>query len=154
MAGVSATSGSWLGHDARAQYRALASLRWAMLKNGLRSIKGKFEVGARTVAYVLYAAMGLGLGVGAGAASFLLVSHGKWQFLPVPFWLVFLIWQFVPVMMASFQEQFDMSILLRFPVRFGSYLLLWIVFGLADISTILGVLCCIGIWVGITVARP
>jgi ABC-2 type transport system permease protein len=154
MAGVSATAGSWLGHDARAQYRALASLRWAMLKNGLRSIKGKFEVGARTVAYVLYAAMGLGLGVGAGAASFLLVSHGKWQFLPVPFWLVFLIWQFVPVMMASFQEQFDMSILLRFPVRFGSYLLLWIVFGLADISTILGVLCCIGIWVGITVARP
>jgi ABC-2 type transport system permease protein len=57
-------------------------------------------------------------------------------------------------MLASFQEQFDLSILLRFPVRFGSYYLLYVVFGLADVSTIMGGLCCLGIWVGIAVARP
>ena len=60
----------------------------------------------------------------------------------------------VPIMLASFQEQFDLGILLRFPVRFGSYYLLYVVFGLADVSTIMGGLCCLGIWVGITLARP
>ncbi len=56
-------------------------------------------------------------------------------------------------MMASLQEQFDLGILLRFPVSFRSYLLLYVFFGLGDISTILGVLCCLGIFAGIAVAR-
>jgi len=32
-------------------------------------------------------------------------------------------------MLASFQEQFDLSCLLRFPVSFQSFFLLYIVFG-------------------------
>jgi ABC-2 type transport system permease protein len=132
----------------------MATLRWQMFRNGLRSHKGAFELGARTVSYVLYALMGLGLGTGAGAVTYALTSNGLWRLLPIPFWMVFLLWQLVPVMLASFQEQFDLGILLRFPVRFGSYFLLWVVFGLADISTILGVLCCTGIWIGITIVRP
>jgi len=150
----SVSGGGWLGAEARAQYAAMASLRWQMFRNGLRFRKGAFEAGARTVSYVLYAVMGLGLGLGMGAVAYLLASRGLWRFLPVPLWLVCLLWQLVPVMLASFQEQFDLGILLRFPVRFGSYYLLWVLFGLADISTVLGALCCFGIWVGITIARP
>jgi len=73
---------------------------------------------------------------------------GLWKRLAVcsrPILAVFLFWQMIPIMMASFQEQFDLSILLRFPVAFGSYFLLFIVFGLADSSTILGGLCCVGL---------
>jgi ABC-2 type transport system permease protein len=154
MAGVDGAGGGTLGAEARAQYAALASLRWAMLRNGLRSIKGKFEVGASAVAYAIYAVMGLGFGFGAGTAAYLLVSNGKWRLLPVLFWVLCFAWQTIPVMLASFQEQFDMGIVLRFPVRFGSYFLLWVVFGLADISTILGGLCCLGIWIGIMITRP
>jgi ABC-2 type transport system permease protein len=154
MAGIDKAGGGTLGAEARTQYAALASLRWALLRNGLRSIKGKFEVGANSVAYALYALLGLGFGFGAGSAAYLLASNGKWRFLPVLFWALCFAWQMIPVMLASFQEQFDMGILLRFPIRFGSYYLLWVVFGLADISTILGGLCCLGIWIGITIARP
>jgi len=39
-------------------------------------------------------------------------------------------------------------------VSFWSYFLLYAVFGLVDVSTILGTLCCLGIWIGATVARP
>jgi ABC-2 type transport system permease protein len=146
--------GGMLGAQARAQYAALANLRWHMFRNGLRSKLGAFELGARTVAYVLYAVLGLGLGLGVGTGAYFLASAGKWQFLPILFWGVFILWQMIPVMMASFQEQFDLGILLRFPVRFGSYFLLYLVFGLADFSTILGGLCCVGLWVGITIAQP
>ena len=73
---------------------------------------------------------------------------------PVLFWVLAFLWQAIPVMLASFQEQFDLGILLRFPLRFGSYVLLYLVFGLVDISTILGGLCCVGIWFGVAAARP
>ncbi len=57
-------------------------------------------------------------------------------------------------MLASFQTQFDLDVLLRFPVSFDSFYLLHLIFGLVDVSTILGGFCCLGIWTGITVARP
>jgi ABC-2 type transport system permease protein len=132
----------------------MAALRWHMFVNGLRSNRGAFELGARTVSFVLYAFMGLGLGTIMGAGAYALASNEKWQFLPAVFWVACILWQVGPVMLASFQEQFDLGILLRFPVRFRSYYLLYVVFGLADVSTIIGALCCLGILVGVTMARP
>lgn len=156
MAGVKSVGidGEVLNASARAQYAAMAALRWHMFINGLRSKSGAFELGARMVAYFFYALMGLGLGVLMGAGAFLLANDDQWQFLPLLFWALCFLWQVGPVMLASFQEQFDLGILLRFPVRFGSYYLLYVVFGLADISTIVGGLCCLGIWAGVTLARP
>jgi ABC-2 type transport system permease protein len=156
MAGVNAVGpgASAFSASARAQYAAMAALRWHMFVNGLRSKGGAFELGARTVSFVLYAFMGLGLGTIMGAGAYALASNEKWQFLPAVFWVACILWQVGPVMLASFQEQFDLGILLRFPVRFRSYYLLYVVFGLADVSTIIGTLCCLGIWVGVTMARP
>ena len=148
-----ASGGGMFGAQARAQYAALARLRWHMFSNGLRSRKGALELGARTVSFIFYGLGGLAMGVGAGFAAFALTIGNQWKFLPILFWAVFFVWQVVPIMLASFQEQFDLGILLRFPVRFGSYYLLYVVFGLLDISTILGGLCCAGILLGITVVR-
>ena len=147
--GLGALSGA-----ARTQYAAMAALRWHMFINGLRSKGGAFELGARTVSFVLYAFMGLGLGAIMGVGAYFMASGKASLFLPVVFWAVCILWQVGPVMLASLQEQFDLSILLRFPVRFRSYYLLYVVFGLADVSTIIGALCCLGIWVGFTMARP
>jgi ABC-2 type transport system permease protein len=146
--------GGVLGPLARAQYGALARLRWRMFSNSLRSTKGALELGARTFSYLVYGSMGLALGAGAGVVTYFLVVEDRWRFLPIVFWVLAFLWQMIPVMLASFQEQFDLGIILRFPVRFGSYFLLYLVFGLLDISTILGGLCCLGIWIGAAVARP
>jgi ABC-2 type transport system permease protein len=125
-----------------------------MFKNGLRSNRGLFELGARTFAYLIYGVMGLGMGVGVGVGAYFLVARGEMKYFPVLMWVVFLVWQLVPVAMASFQEQYDISGLLRFPVSFWSFYLLFLVFGLVEISTIIGGLCCFGIWAGVTVAAP
>jgi ABC-2 type transport system permease protein len=139
---------------ARSQYRALASMRWSMFRNGLRSSKGALELGARTVMYVFYVLMGVGLAAGLGGGAYAIATTEKWEFLPAVFWVVFVLWQAVPVSLASFQEQYDLGGLLRFPVAFGSFYLLHLIFGLIDVSTILGAFCCSGIWVGLTIARP
>ncbi|MGA2649849.1 MAG: hypothetical protein ABSF28_04980 [Terracidiphilus sp.] len=153
-AGQIPLGGGAFGPVARAQYGALARLRWQMLSNGLRFRKGAVELGVRTLGFLIYGFTGLVLGGGLGFAAYLLTANNQWRFLPLVFWATFVLWQMIPVMMASFQEQFDLGTLLRFPVSFQSFFLLYAVFGLADISTILGGLCCVGIWVGITVALP
>lgn len=153
-AGVASTGSGLFSPLARAQYSALAGLRWRIFVNGLRSNLGAFELGARVVAYIAYCVMGLGIGSGAGATAYVLSDREHWQYFPIVFWAVFVVWQVVPIMLASFQDQFDLGGLLRFPVSFRSYFLLFVVFGLSDVSTIIGGLCCLGIFVGVTIARP
>ena len=157
LAGVAPTTVAGVGplsRLSRKQYVALATMRWRLLTNSVRSVQGAFELGARGVAFLIYALMGLGLGIGLGAGAYSIASTGKWHILPALFWLVFVVWQVLPVALASFQEQFDLGMLLRFPVNFGSFYLLNILFGLVDIPAILGGLCCVGLWTGITLARP
>lgn len=139
---------------ARAQYGALVRLRWHIFLNGLRSKAGAFEFGARTVSYFIYALMGVGLAFGAGGIAYALAADHEWKYMPVVFWFVMLTWQIVPVMLASFQEQFNLGSLLRFPVAFSSFYFLYVVFGFSDVSTAIGALCSLGILTGITLVYP
>ncbi len=125
-----------------------------MFMHGLRSIHGVLDLGATGVAWLLYSLMGLGMGLGLCAAAYSVASHSSWQYLPVLFWAISILWLMFPMMVASFQEQSNLGIILRFPVLFGSYFLLYLIFGLMDASTIVGALCCAGVWLGIIIARP
>ena len=139
---------------ARIQYGALARMRLHMLANNVRSVQGAFELGARTVTFLIYALMGCALSAGLCIGAYIMASRSLWQPLPMLFWITFIVWQVVPIALASFQEQFDISGILRFPVTFPSFYLLQLVFGLVDVPVILGSLCCLGIYVGIVLARP
>lgn len=160
MAGVAkdgsrfTSSGSLVSRLALCQYRALMTMRFRMLVNSVRSVQGAFEFGARGVAFVIYSIMGVSLGIGLGAGSYSMVSSGHFQYMTALAWTVLLVWQVLPIALASFQEQFDFNGLLRFPVSFASFYLLSIAFGLVDIPALLGGICCIGIWTGVTLARP
>lgn len=147
-------SSSALGSLARHQYSAIIWMRYRMLTNSLRSVQGAFEFSAKGVAFIIYSMMGIGLGIGLGSGAYELIKTEHFQYLPALFWTVFLIWQVLPIALASFQEQFDLSGLLRFPMSFGSFYLLSIAFGLVDVPAILGGICCLGIWIGVTLARP
>ncbi|HEY3627951.1 MAG TPA: hypothetical protein VGL00_16805 [Terracidiphilus sp.] len=142
------------GSMARAQYAALASMRWSMFRNSQRTTRGAMELGARTVAFAFYFLFGLALGAGFGGGTYAIAASGKWELLSGLFWALFVMWQVVPVTLASFQEHFDMGGLLRFPIGFGTFFLLHLIFGLVDASTMMGGLCCVGIWVGMMFARP
>jgi ABC-2 type transport system permease protein len=152
--GVKAASGGMLGREARTQYAAMARMHWRMFVNGLRSIHGLLDLGATGIAWLFYSVYGLGLGAGLCVATYSLASRASWQYLPILFWVMSFLWLMFPIAVASFQEQSDLGILLRFPVRFGSYFLLYLISGLMEASTFVGVLCCLGVWLGIVIARP
>jgi ABC-2 type transport system permease protein len=153
MADLTVSSNAF-GSLSRSQYSAIVWMRFRILTNSIRSVQGAFEFSAKGVAFIIYSMMGIGLGIGLGGGAYGLVRNQEFQYLPALFWTVFLVWQVLPIALASFQEQFDISSLLRFPVSFGSFYLLSIAFGLVDVPAILGGICCLGIWTGVTLARP
>jgi ABC-2 type transport system permease protein len=139
---------------ARAQYAALARMRLQMLVNSLRSRRGSFDLAARIIRIGFFLTVGAAIGTMLGFAAFEMTSDGELQLLALLFWAVMMLWQLTPVVLASFQEPVDLSVLLRFPVSFGSYVLEYLVFGLFDASSILGGFCLAGIWIGVVYLRP
>jgi ABC-2 type transport system permease protein len=152
--GVSRAGGGILGREAWTQYAAMAQMRRRMFMNGLRSIHGLRDLGATGIAWMFYSIFGLGFGTGLCAGAYSIASRASWQYLPILFWVTSFLWLMFPMVATSFQEQSDLGILLRFPVRFGSYFLLHLISGLTEGSTAIGVLCCLGVWLGIVMARP
>ncbi|HEX3893251.1 MAG TPA: hypothetical protein VHW46_11820 [Terracidiphilus sp.] len=148
------TSGGPVGRLAVEQYGALAFMRFRVFANSFRTGAGAFEFGARAISFVIYTFMGVGLGIGAGAAAYALVARNHLHALAIEFWVLCFLWQAISIVLASFVEQFDLSSLLRFPVNFASFFLLHLVFGIFDVSTLAGMLACIGIFVGSVMARP
>jgi ABC-2 type transport system permease protein len=146
--------GGFFGSRTRAQCAALMRMRWQTLSHTFRTTQGAFEIAARFFSYLIYAAMGIGLGIGAGAAAYQLAADNLWQYLPIEFWVVFFIWQAMPIALAAIQEQFDLGFVLRFPVSFSAFYALYLVFSLSDVSTIVGGLCSLGILIGVGLARP
>jgi ABC-2 type transport system permease protein len=149
-----AAAGGAFSPLARAQYAALAAMRWQAFRHGLRTTRGAFEAAASGLNYLVYGMVGLGISAGLGAGAYSMVSKGHFVLLPMLFWAVFLMWQMMPLVMASFQQQFDLTDLLRFPLGIASFYLLQLIFGVVDSSTLLGCLGSFGIWIGVTLADP
>ena len=137
-----------------AQYAALARMRWNAFRNGLRTTRGMLEAATSSANYLVYTAMGIGITIGMGAGAFMFASTGRWSLITLLLWGLFCIWQGMPIFIASFQQQFDLTGLLRFPIAFAPFFLLHILFGLVDIAAILGGLGSIGILAGIAFAKP
>ncbi len=129
-------------------------MRWRMLVNSLRTRRGGFEIGARIVTQSFFALIGLAIGLGLGFAAWQIASHDSLRMLAVLFWPVFVVWQFVPLAVASFQENADLSLFLRFPINFSSYVLFYILFGLFDVGSLVGGIALFGVWIGASLAQP
>lgn len=142
------------GTSVRAQLTAVAALRWRMFVNGLRSRRGKMELASRIVIASVFSLAGLVAFSGCIAMSFLVISDGKAEFLAVPLWMVFLFWQFFPVMATAFTNNPDSSELLRFPLTYRTYFLIRLAYGYFDPASALGSLGLLGVLIGVSFARP
>ena len=125
-----------------------------MFINGLRSKRGKMELASRVIVTSVFAFGGIGGFAGAAALSWYMASQDKAEFLAVPLWLIFMFWQFFPVMATAFTNNPDSSELLRFPLTYRSYFLVRLAYGFFDPASALGTVGLAGVLLGITIARP
>ncbi len=140
---------------ARQQYAALVWLQFRIFVNGFRTLRGSFEFGARIITGFLFFVMAVGPAFGLGFAAWVGVSHGHPLAVAVPLWVLCGVWQVFSALVPALAGQNpELAHLLRFPVSFGSWILLFLIYGAFTPSTLIGLIWAFGIGIGVTVARP
>lgn len=147
------------------QLLAVAWLRWRIFVNGTflrRKTKQQatglvFAILLRLMVWPFFAIMAIAPILGCGFLAWQAIAEEKPQNLAPLLAAVTLLWQFVSVNglnIAAAVSSFDPSSLIRFPLRFGRYLVLRTMFGLLTPSTIVGSLALFAAAVGIGIANP
>ena len=150
---------------ASTQLLAIAWMRWRMFANGFvrrstspRQVVGLiFTVLLRLLIWPIFSLMAIGPAAGAGFLAWRAIAHHHPQSLIPLLAGVAIFWQFVAVngvSMAATLASFDPASLLRFPLRFGRYLVLRLTLGLLTPSTIIGCLALFAAAVGVGIAEP
>jgi ABC-2 type transport system permease protein len=143
-----------MNSSVRSQLSAIATIRWRMFVNRLRTKSGKLELVSRIFVTLAFAVGGFGGFSAAIGLSYYFVSENKAELLPLLLWPVFFFWQFFPVMATAFTNNPDSSDLLRFPVTYRAYFVIRLAYGFFDPASALGSVGLLGILLGAGFARP
>ena len=141
------------GGEARAQFAALAQLRWRLFRNAFRRKGEAGELAARILFIPILGAIAAGPILGAGFAAYYIVFSGRLELLAALTWSIFLLWQIISINISAPALSFDINILLRFPISFPRYLAARLFFGLLSTANVIGTLALISADIGIGVAR-
>src|ERR1700736_513113 len=81
--------------QSRAQFAALAKLRWHIFRNAFRRKGGAGELAARIMLFPIVGVVDFGPIIGSGLGAYFLVSSGRIALLPIPPWALFALWMLV-----------------------------------------------------------
>jgi ABC-2 type transport system permease protein len=140
--------------DTSAQLGAIARVRLQIFKNSLRTMRGRMEVVSSVFIGLWFVALGLAGAAGLAVGAWLIISRGHTEWLAALFWPIFVFWIFFPLVATAFTEAFDSSNLLRYPLRYSSFLLANLIYGSLDGSTVVGLLWLLGIALGAVLGAP
>src|SRR5580700_10262625 len=151
---------------ASTQLLAVAWLRWRIFVNSTfhrRSGTKRRAAGMvagfvlRLIVWPFMALFVIGPVAGSGYFAWNLMASGHPQSLPSLLAGIAVLWQFVSInglSIAATVSSFDPESLVRYPLRFGRYLVLRTLLGLMTPSTIVGCLALIATAIGIGIAEP
>jgi ABC-2 type transport system permease protein len=163
MAGLGSGNGAQVGSSsdpelrqpsARRHFATISWLRWRIFVNSLRGKGAAGELVVKILSYPFLAIVVLGPSIGAGFVAYYFVHRHEVSFLALPLWGIFALWQFIGVSTSATGPSFDLSSLVRFPIRYRDYLLIRLSFGLLDPPTIAGICCLLSMSIGIAFAEP
>ncbi len=157
MAGLTPTQiqpANWTASQSRAQFAALAKLRWCIFRNAFRRKGAGGEIVARIIFFPLIGVVAFGPIVGSGFIAYFLFSSNRLEMFPLLTWGIFALWLLVVLNISAPGISFDINTIIRFPLSFPRYLTARIFFGLLSASTVIGTLSLISADIGVAIAQP
>jgi ABC-2 type transport system permease protein len=132
----------------------IAYLRWRLLANSLRTVRGRLEAVSRVMIACSMTAASLGGGVLLAVVAHKAAVKSNALYLDLVLWLIFGFWQLYPLFGSLFSPPFESNELLRFPLSFPSFYLLSFSYELLNPVTWVCGMWVLGIFVGAAVGRP
>ena len=146
MAGVTLLSG-------KQQHLGLVAwLRWRLFLNGLRTRRGKADLASKIILGFFIGSVALAVGPLLAVGSWYAISHREPFILPGEFWFVFLVWLLVPILISGFGAESDPAFLLRFPLRYSTFVVLALAHGIFDPVAVAAVYWLLTILAGVAIA--
>jgi len=136
------------------QVRAVAGLRWRILRNGLRKEANRLDLLGLILVGVFSGLFVLGLCVVFFAGAYAVLSEGRFGWFGLLFWGIFLFWQLFPIFAAGFGPSFEFRSMLRFPLNLTAFYVIGLAYGLADFSAVASVCWLTSMTLGVAAARP
>jgi ABC-2 type transport system permease protein len=144
----------WSPTQTRAQFSAIAWLRWRIFVNSFRRKGGTGELISRIIIFPLFAMIALLPTAGVGAGAFYFAHTGQLNRLFWLLWITFGLCQLLNIQLGQPGTTFNPTLLIRFPMRLGSFTAVRLFFGVLTPANIIGTLMSFSIALGITIARP
>jgi ABC-2 type transport system permease protein len=145
---------AWTTAQTRAQFLAIAWLRWRILANGFRRRGGAGELIARILLWPLFGVLALLPTLGVGAAAFFFARGGRLDRVALLLWGTFVVCQLLNIQLGQPGTTFDPTQLIRFPLRTSGYVCIRLFFGLLTPANVIGTMMCFAIAIGISIAMP
>jgi ABC-2 type transport system permease protein len=147
-------AGRWTGAQTRAQFAAIAWLRWRILANSFRRKGGAGELIGQVFLWLMFGSLALVLVGGAGAVAYFLALHGRLDRIAWVLWAIFVLCQLLNIQLGQTATTFDPTQLIRFPLRRNTYVAIRLFFGLLTPANVAGTLMSLAVAVGIGAAVP
>jgi ABC-2 type transport system permease protein len=147
-------SGRWSMNQTRAQFLAIAWLRWRMLINGFRRKGGTGELIGRILIYPLLAVMAIGPSVGVAFAAFFFTQSMHLERIVWLLWGAFAYCQVLNIQLGQQGSTFDPTQLIRFPLSTRAYVYIRLCFGLLTPGNVIVTLMSFSVAFGIVLAAP
>ena len=144
--------GGWTAEKTRAQFAAIAWLRWRILCNGLRRKGGAGEMVGTVLVSALLLGMVLFFVVGAGAAAYFFVAQGHLTWIAGLLWGIFVLCQLMNIQLGQPATTFDPTQLIRFPLKVKTYVEIRLFFGLLTPANVTVTLTSLAVAVGVGIA--
>jgi ABC-2 type transport system permease protein len=154
LAPIRDTTQRWTTAQSRAQFVALAKLRWCIFRNAFRRKGGTGELVARVILFPIIGVVAIGPIIGSGIGAYFIVSSDRLAVLPILTWAIFALWMLVVLNVSPPGLSFDINTIIRFPLSFPRYLTARLFFGLLSATNVIGTLALIAADIGILIAKP
>ena len=141
-----------VGSDA-AHFRLLAEVRWQVFRNSLNAGFKKLEAVVRVLTWIIGAST-------VAICSLLFAMAGYFVFIGKPFvigillWMLFLLWQLMPLLLEGSVPALDFRDLARYPIRFRLFYLMSVAYGLLDPAAMTCATWLMSLGVGIILRSP
>ena len=140
--------------DKQEQLRLVGWLRWRLFVNSLRTGRGKVELVSKIILNAGVVGVVLGLGLLLGVGSWYALSSRKPFVLSGEIWSVFVVWLLLPILISGFGAESDPASLLRFPLRYSTFVLLALAHGIFDPVAVAALYWLLAMLAGIAIASP
>lgn len=144
----------WSAAQTRAQFGAIAWLRWRILRNSLRRKGNVGDLVATVIMVPLFLAIALLPTVGSGVLAYYVVSKGEFGYVSFILWGIFVLCQLANIQLGQPGTTFDPTQLIRFPLTFRGYAVIRVFFGLISPANVITLMMSLSVALGILIAAP